>query len=185
LERRRSAVREAMRAQGLELLIAYGSGRHSFLAMNPAWYLSGFKQIGRHMAVVLPADGEPSLIMTPPWDLTRARERSTIADVVAADDAGFQATVEQHLRQRGLLSKRTAVAGGSQQPRAIAEAWPALLGQAPSSAERLVSDAAKIRDEWSLDCVHRAVAIAERGYQRLLETARPGMREHEVVGELD
>src|SRR5438067_1161552 len=155
LERRREAVREAMRAEGLELLIAYGSGRHSFLAMNPAWYLSGFKQIGRHMAVLLPVDGEPSLVMTPPCDLARTRVRSTVADVVATDDAGFLATVEQQLRRRGLLSKRTAVAGGSQQPRAIGEAWPALLGQAPASAERLVSDVAKIRDDWSLDCVRR------------------------------
>lgn len=182
---RRERVRAAMRAADLELLIAYGSGRHTFLAMNPAWYLSGLRQLGRHMAVLLPLEGEPTLVMSPPWDLARARERATIADVVATDDADFLATVERLLCERGLRGKRAAVAGGSQQPRAIAEAWPILLDQPPASAERLVSDVAKIRDEWSLDCVRRAVAIAEQGYRRLLETARPGMREHEVVGELD
>src|SRR5262249_55328791 len=156
--------------------IAYGSGRHTFLAMNPAWYLSGFKQLGRHMAVLLPVEGEATLVMTPRWDLARARERATIADVVATDDDRFLATVDQLLRPRGLRSRRAAVAGGGKQPRAIAEAWPILLDQPPASAEQLVSDVAKIRDEWSLDCVRRAVAIAEQGYQRLLESARPGMR---------
>src|SRR4051812_20902219 len=45
LARRRAAVQAAMQAAKMELLIAYGSGRHTFLAMNPAWYLSGFKQM--------------------------------------------------------------------------------------------------------------------------------------------
>ncbi|HEY7065475.1 MAG TPA: Xaa-Pro peptidase family protein [Chloroflexota bacterium] len=185
LERRRAAVRAAMQAADLELLIAYGSGRHTFLAMNPAWYLTGFRQMGRHMALLLPLAGEPTLVMTPPWDLPRARERATVADVVATTDDAFLDTVAERLRQRGLLGQRTAVAAGGQQPRALGEAWAALLGAAPASGDPLVSDIAKIRDEWSLDCVRRAVAIAEQGYQRLLETARPGMREHEVVGELD
>ena len=185
LERRRAAVRAAMQAAGIDLLIAYGSGRHTFLAMNPAWYLSAFKQVGRHMAVLLPQEGEPTLVMTPPWDLPRAQERSTIADVVVTTDDAFLGTVAERLRARRLLGQRTAVASGGQQPRALSEAWPALLGAAPGNADQLVSDVAKIRDAWSLDCVRRAVVIAERGYQRLLETARPGMREHEVVGELD
>src|SRR3954464_10419130 len=102
LARRRAAVQAAMQAAGFELLIAYGSGRHTFLAMNPAWYLSGFKQMGRHLAVILPAEGEATLMMTPPWDRARARERSTMADVVATTDDAFLETVEGCLRARGL-----------------------------------------------------------------------------------
>ena len=75
LERRRDAVREKMREAGIDVVICYGSGYHSFVAMNPGWYVSGFKQMGRHMAVILPAEGDLTMIMTPPWDLARARER--------------------------------------------------------------------------------------------------------------
>src|SRR5579864_6800517 len=108
LERRRDAVREKMRAAGLELLIAYGSGNHSFLSMNPGWYLSGFKQMGKHMAVLLPLDGEATLVMTPKWDGSRAREKvATIGSVVATDDEHFFQTVDDQLRKQSLRSKRT------------------------------------------------------------------------------
>jgi Xaa-Pro dipeptidase len=194
LERRRDAVREQMRAQDLDLVIAYGSGYHSFVAMNPAWYVSGFKQMGRHAAVFIPLEGEMTLIMTPPWDVERARERTvTIANVVATDDEHFFETLGDQLRRQGLMGKRTGIAGGERTEvaggggasRATSEAWAGVLGQEPSSAEKMLSDIAKIRDEWSLHCTREAVRIGEQGYARLLETARPGMFEHVVAGELE
>jgi len=53
---RAQRTRQAMRAAGIDLLIAYGNGRHSFVGMNPAWWLTGFKQLGPHMAVLLSVD---------------------------------------------------------------------------------------------------------------------------------
>jgi Xaa-Pro dipeptidase len=186
LEGRREAIRGRMRAAGLELLIAYGSGSHSFLGMNPAWYVSGFKQLGRHAAVLLPLDGEPALVMTPPWDQARAKAKATtMGSVLATTDEDFLATVERELRARRLGALRAGVAGGLMQSRAMAKAWGSVLERPPASAEQLVSDVAKIRDEWSLRCTREAVGIAEQGYWRLLETAGPGMAEHEVAGELE
>jgi Xaa-Pro aminopeptidase len=154
--------------------------------MNPGWYVSGFKQMGKHMAVLLPAEGDLTLIVTPRWDAARARERVvTIANVVATDDESFLSTVDQELRKQQLRSKRTGVAGGGLMSRTIGEGWAGVLDRAPESAEKLVSDVAKIRDEWSLHCTRQAVDIAERGYWRLLETTRPGQAEHEVAGELE
>ena len=186
LERRRDVVRERMRAAGLELLIAYGSGNHSFLAMNPGWYLSGFKQMGKHMAVLLPLEGEPILVMTPRWDVSRAREKVvTIGSVVATDDEQFLSTVDEQLRVHNLRSKKTGVAGGGLMARSVADGWRTVLDWPPSSAEKMISDVAKIRDEWSLYCTRTAVDIAERGYWQLLETAKPGWPEHQVAGELE
>jgi Xaa-Pro aminopeptidase len=194
LERRRDAIRAGMREMGFDVVIAYGSGLHSFVAMNPGWYVSGFKQMGRHMAVVLPLEGELTLVMTPPWDRARAKERVvTVSEVIATDDDRFMETMATHLKQRNLLGKRIAVAGGERtevaggggQARSTSEAWASVLGQQPGSAEKLLSDTAKIRDEWSLYCTRQAVDIAEQGYARLLETARPGMPEHQVAGMLE
>jgi len=181
LERRRQAVREEMRRSGLDLVIAYGSGAHTFLGSNPAWYLSGFKQMGPHAAVVLPADGEPLLIMTPLWDLARAAERSPIEDIVAVDPEEFVPALDEELRKRDLKTKRIGVAGGQHQLRAISEGFAEMLGRPPTSADKLISDIARIRDDWSLACTRRAVGIAERGYERLLGMARPGMQEYEVA----
>src|SRR3569833_1160270 len=110
LEERVAKTRAQMQAANLEVLVAYGSGMHSFVGMNPAWYLSGFKQMGMHAAVLLGLEGDPMLIMTPPWDLARARRRATtMAEVVATTDDDFLETVKRELRSRDLADKRTAV----------------------------------------------------------------------------
>jgi Xaa-Pro dipeptidase len=194
LERRRDVIRQGMKEAGMDLLIAYGSGLHSFVAMNPGWYLSGFKQMGKHMAVLMPLEGEMTMIITPQWDLQRAKERVvTISEVVATDDDHFLQTVREEIARHGWMGKttgvsggdRTEVAGGGGMPRAIGDAWESVLGAKPLSAEKLLSDTAKIRDEWSLYCTKQAVAIAEEGYQRMLEVAQPGMQEHQVAGMLE
>jgi len=185
LEERRAKVRQAMKAQGLEVLIAYGGGLHSFIGMNPGWWLSGFKQMGPHMAVILPLEGDPVMVMTPKWDAGRAKERSTVEDVVACEPDDFLTTVVDELQKRQWLTRPTAVAGGLQMPRVITEAWTVVLPNPPADAEKMVSDIARVRDEWSLNCTRRAVGMAEQGYEWLLQTARPGMYEHEVAGELE
>jgi Xaa-Pro aminopeptidase len=182
---RADKVRQAMRAAGHELLIAYGNGRHSFIGMNPAWWLTGFKQMGPHVAVLLPLDGEPSLIVTPRWDEERATERSVIGDIVSCEPKAFMATVASELNRRGLSAAKIAVAGGLQMPRDIHEAWPETLGQKPVDADQMMSDLARERDEWSLKCTRHAVDIAEKGYDHLLANSRPGMYEHVVAGNLE
>jgi Xaa-Pro dipeptidase len=182
---RAARTRQAMRTAGIELLIAYGNGRHSFVGMNPAWWLTGFKQVGPHIAVILPLDAPPCLIVTPRWDAERAGERSVIGDIIAVEPDAFMETVAAQIVRRGLAKAKTAVSGGQQMPRALSEAWPGLLGATPPNADKIISDLARIRDKWSLKCTQAGVDIAERSYDWLLENARPGMREHVVAGELE
>lgn len=184
LARRRETLAKALRRDGLDALIAYGSGRHSFLASNPAWYVTGFRQIGPHMALLLPAEGEPAAIITPARDRARFREQSEITEVSAVEPDAFLGAVQAAVEKRRLRGKRIGVAGGVQ-PRLISEAWPAILGTGPVSAEKLVSDIAKVRDEWALACVREGAEIAEKGWQRALEIARPGMAEYELAGEIE
>jgi Xaa-Pro aminopeptidase len=184
LERRAAALRTLMAENDIDVLIAYGSGLHAFTGTNPAWYLSAFKQLGPHMAVILPADADPVLIMTPVWDAARYLERGTM-ESIAAEPEDFLATVAAELKRRRLLDRRVAVAGGPLQPRQIKDAWPHVIGAAPLDAEKLISDTAKIRDDWSLNCVRRAVTVAEMGYENLLATTRPGMAEYQIAANLE
>ena len=184
VERRHAVVRAWLADNALEALVAYGSGLHAFTGTNPAWYLSAFKQIGPHAAVLVPAVGEPLLILTPVWDAVRYQERATMECLAVAPEQ-FLATVAAEVKRRGWSGQALAVAGGQLQPRAIADAWPSVLGGTPQSGEKLISDTAKIRDEWSLNCTRRGVDIAERGYQNLLDTTKPGMREFEIAANLE
>jgi Xaa-Pro aminopeptidase len=124
------------------------------------------------------------LVITPQWDAARYRERATM-ELVAAAPESFLGVVRAELARRGLSGRRIAVAGGQLQPRAIADAWPGVIGAPPLDAEKAISDAAKIRDEWSLNCARRAVSVAERGYDNLLATTRAGMREYELAANLE
>jgi Xaa-Pro aminopeptidase len=178
-------TRAAMRAQGIELLIVYGNGRHSFLAMNPAWWLTGLRQMGPHLAVLLPLDGAPQVIATPVWDRDRIVERCAIEAVICCEPAQFMSVVESQLGSRNYAHIRVGVSGGGQMPRAVHEAWRRLFGGPVIDADKMISDIARVRDAWSLKCTRAAVVIAEQGYDHLLSIARPGLREHQVAAELE
>ncbi len=183
IAQRQAKLRAALKEHGSDALIAYGNGRHSFLASNPAWFLTGFRQLGPHMAMVLPVSGDPVVIMTPVWDRPRLVEQLPATDIVAVEPDDFLVAVQTELRRRDLTGKRVAIAEGSA-VHAISAAWPAMLSH-PVSGETLVSDIAKIRDEWSLSCVRLGAAIAEKGWAYGLQKARPGMPEFVLAAEME
>jgi Xaa-Pro aminopeptidase len=60
----------------------------------------------------------------------------------------------------------------------------AALGALPKPADELARDLARVRTGEELKAAEHATWIAERGYERLLEFARPGLREYELAAEL-
>ena len=60
----------------------------------------------------------------------------------------------------------------------------AALGALSTPADELARELARIRTPEELAAAERATWIAERGYERLLEYARPGIREYELAAEL-
>lgn len=183
IAQRQAKLRAAMAERDLDGLIAYGNGRHSFLASNPAWFLTGFRQLGPHMACVLPVSGDPFVIMTPVWDRPRLAGQLPSIEIIAVEPDDFLSALRAELRRRDLDGKRIAVAEGSA-VHAISAAWPDLLAHSVSG-ETLVSDVAKVRDAWSLACVRLGAGIAEQGWAFGLESARPGMAEFVLAGEME
>ena len=51
------------------------------------------------------------------------------------------------------------------------------------TASRVMEDARKVKTRDEIECLRQVAAICEAGFQRIAETARPGMRETEVWGE--
>ena len=62
-----------MQEEKLDLLIGLHDGAHFIETPNPVMVLSGFKSLGA-AAVILRADGETTVIVTPPWDAERAAD---------------------------------------------------------------------------------------------------------------
>jgi Xaa-Pro aminopeptidase len=165
----------------LDGLMAFSNGLNNFLDANAVFTLCGVRAIGAS-AALLDRDGRSTLIVTPAWDAERAAAVSATDRTTGADDlAGALAGAAAKHR---LVASRTLSVGLSLLGQALAARIIAVLGGAPRPADDLVRDLARVRTAEELAAAEHATVIAERGYQRLLEYARPGVREFELAAEL-
>jgi Xaa-Pro aminopeptidase len=165
----------------LDGLIAFTNGLNNFLDANAVFVLSGVRPIGES-AVVLDRDGRSTLIVTPAWDAERAAAASSTDDIIGADD--LATALAGVAGKHRLAVTRTASIGLSLLGQALAGRIAAALGGVPQAADNLARDLARVRSAEELEAAERANWIAERGYERLLEYARPGLREFELAAEL-
>lgn len=180
-------LRLAMDRAGVDLVIAYAWGNHSYLDFNPVWYLSGFKQIGPHAALLVRKTGDACLLLTPSFDLERAEERVTDIEVIAADalvDAEFMELVRRRLPT--LHGDATvALVSGDDPPLSDPAAWTSALGRPVIDSSALLLEIAQTRDDLQLALIECATEIAEDAYRHMLAIARPGIGEHLLLAELD
>jgi Xaa-Pro dipeptidase len=165
----------------LDGLIAASNGLNNFLESNAVYVFSGVRPIGES-AVVLDRDGRSTLIVTPAWDGERAAALSSTEDTIAADD--LAAALQSVVGKYRLDASRMIAVGLSFLGQGVAERIAAALGALPKPADELARDLARVRTADELAAAERATWIAERGYERLLEFARPGLREYELAAEL-
>ena len=170
-----------LHGHALDGVIAFSNGLNNFLDANAVYVFSGVRAIGES-AVVLDRDGRSTLIVTPAWDAERAAAVSATDNTVGADDLvdALKGAVGKHR----LPAKRTASVGLSLLGQAVAGRIAAALGGPPQPVDDLARDLARVRTPDELAAAERANWIAERGYERLLEYARPGLREFELAAEL-
>ena len=175
-------IRAVMREHEVEVLLAFGSGRHHFIGTNACWWLSGVRHIGRDAVVAIPLEGEPHLVLTPVWDSERATRQSWVDSVTAVDDLAGE--LPGLLGFRGWSGRALGIAGTEDSSEAVQAALAVVAPEAPNLMPELVEMGGR-QDDYAIDCVRRAVEIAEAGYARLLEIARPGMPEYELASEVD
>jgi Xaa-Pro aminopeptidase len=181
VEARQSAAIDWLRQQALDGLVAFSDGQNSFLDANAAFVLTGVRPLGES-AVLVGRDGSSMLIVTPAADGERARNLSKATTTRAVDD--LAAGVETGMRELHIAGAKITTVGLGKQGRRLALRIRALLAHEPRADDTLIAHLARIRSEDELACSRKAVEIAERGYERLLEVARPGVREFEVAAEI-
>src|SRR5215468_3856059 len=179
-QERLADIRAHMRDEKVSLLVGMHDGAHFIEKPNPVMVLSGFKSLGA-AAVLLQPDGTMTLVVTPHWDAERAAQSCPDARVVGVDDvvAGVLGEVGRHAASGTAI----ATAGLRVLPYDIASHLTVALAGA-RSADKLVFDAARTKIADEIANAREATRIAERGYQHLIELARPGMSEDELAVEL-
>jgi Xaa-Pro dipeptidase len=167
--------------QKLDGLVAFSDGHNSFLESNAVLVFSGLRPMGES-AVVLQADGTSTLITTPAWDGERAATLSQTTHVKAVDD--LAAALCDHLQSTGLSACKLAVIALNKQRGIVARTVLASLEHKPREENTLAAHIARIRTPEEIASLKKATWIAERGYERLMESARPGIREFELAADI-
>ena len=172
-----ATIRARMAEEGLDCIVAMHDGTHFIETPNPVMVLSGFKALGA-AAAVLDLDGELRLVVTPAWDVERAKEMCPGIGVVPAGDVidGLSS----------LLGKGPGTTGIAGVPFAAWRMTRRLEAVLPGakSADAIVADAAKVKTTDEIAYAREATRIAEANFGRLLQIAKPGMSEDEMAADL-
>jgi Xaa-Pro dipeptidase len=176
-EERLADIRGLLHVEKLDRIIALHDGAHFIEKPDPVKVLTGFKALGPS-AAFLDRDGTVTLVMTPSWDAARAIETCPGAEIIAADDV-----IDGLRGMLGVAAGAVGVAGLSAAPYAIAKRFIDFVPRA-RPADAVILDPARRKTDAELADAREATRIAELGFQRLLEIAKPGMSEDELAGEL-
>jgi Xaa-Pro dipeptidase len=182
-EARMTKIRQRMVDAGLDLLVIYSDGRHTFLDCEPVLYASGHKPMGPHCAIFVPREGESFMLVTPSWDEERAERRAVLSRVIGGDD--FSTDFERLVREHRFSANKAGIIGHGRLSRYWRDFMRSQFLVPPVPFDRELDDMAKVRDELELELQSRAAGHADRGFEHMLNVAKPGMTEYELAAEVD
>ena len=180
LQTRIEAVRRRMAADGIDLLIAASTGLHTLDRADPVAYLTGYRSVGESI-FLLYRSGDATLIVSPAADAERLASRYTASAGLATND--LVGSVEKIISAHPAQS--VATVNFNPLPYRIAEELLPLCGAAPRPFDDILYTIAGRKTKAGIERARIATSIAEKGFDRLLEIARPGLRECELAVELN
>jgi Xaa-Pro dipeptidase len=170
-ERRYAAVRTAMDAHGVDAVVVCGSEYTGF--EGAVTYLSGFVIVHRYAYVLLPREGEPSIVFPAEARYVGEHGTSWIADQVFAERPG------EWLAER-LTGKRVGVYGLDYVM--TVRDFAALSGKADTVPFDVEFDLARaVKSEEELESVRDSVRINTQGFHLFAEAYAPGKPAAEVL----
>ena len=172
LERRYANVRAAMAEADLDALVVSGSEYSGF--EGAVTYLSGFQIVHRYAYVVVPAEGDPSIVF--PSEARYVGEHGT-----AAIEQVFHDRPGEHIaeRARGAGWRRVGVYGLDYVM--TVRDRGALDGLEPVGFDVEFDLARAVKSEAELESVRDSVRINQRGFEIFLEAYEPGKTAAEVM----
>lgn len=175
LERRFERIRAAVREEGIDAVLVCGSEYTGF--EGAVFYLSGFRILHRYAYVLLPADGEPTIVFPKEARWVGEHGECWVEDRVFADTPG--AWLADCFRARGY--ERVGVYGRDyvmpvrDYQALTAGTVPLVRFDEQFDLARAVKSAAELRS------VRESMRINEAGFWAVLEAWAPGRSEVELM----
>ena len=173
-------VLAAMDRAGLDALIALSGDVHAFQQPNAVMLVTGFRAIGDSY-VVLRKDGELTLTVSPAWEADRAAAGSCATRTEATDDC--RASLAAALDHIGPAA-RLGVVGLDTLGYGDAVWLTQMIGERGQRFDNKFLGATWQKSSAEIRNAERATEVAVRGYERLLELARPGVSETDLATEI-
>lgn len=181
MEARVRCVVGAMEGAGIDVLIALQGDVHAFQSTDAVALLSGLRFRGPSF-VVLGADGEATLTVSPPSELDRAARLSPLSKARAAAD--IHKALATCVEDLSAASARVGVVGLDTLGYADALGIEKMLG---GSVRRFDAEFGRVtvrKTAQEIANAERATRIAEQGYALMLDLAKPGISELDLATEM-
>lgn len=169
-----------MNQRGLNGLIIYSNGVCNILRPSYLLYFSGFKPMGPRNAAILSKSGEVALLVDPPWDSLRASEKSWIKNVQAGGD--FVKDLIGIMR-RFKISGPVGVVGSREMTQEVCSGIQKEVSI--EGADDIIEEMAKEKTAEEIELIRKTARIADLGSKAFVNSARVGVREYELVAELE
>ena len=165
---------------GLDGLIVYSDGISSILRPSYLHYFSEFKPMGARNAAILSRSGKVALLVEPLWDAHRASEKTWIRDIRGSSH--FLRDLVKTLEEFNIKGP-VGVAGIREMKEDIYLGIKRKVEMKP--ADEIIEEMAREKTEKELAMVRKAARIADAGSKAFLDCARVGIREYELVAEME
>jgi Xaa-Pro dipeptidase len=165
-----------MREREWDAMVLYGhSWRKEFFRC-----LLNVNFTGPHSAVILLPTGEVSALVSNPWD------RESVSAVLDGDVL-LAADFENGLRKRfsGSQGMIVGIAGLELMEARFVEGILRATSKDPLSASLAVEELRRVKTPDEIELIQRACVLADRGYQYFTEVIEVGMKEYELVAEVE
>jgi Xaa-Pro dipeptidase len=158
-EHRRQQLIELMNTRDWDSILLYGNSWRK----DPFRSLVNFNFSGSHALARLSRSGEIAVTFSDPWDAENGSAKLA-TDFACAFSGGASAVAGLEFME---------------------ERFVAACGRLPVSATVDVEELRRVKTAEEIGYIQQACDLADRGYQRFVEAAEPGLREFELVAEVE
>lgn len=187
--RRYAALRAKMRERGLDCVVVPGGPSHWSSGGGMLWLTGHWEWHGIAAYLVVPLDGEPTLVYSmggTHLEATRRETAAALSDVRQSRGGRFAEVIAERIRELGLERGRIGLLEidpryGDHLPVNQYEALRQALPEAELIFTRgLMHELLYLHSAEELDCVRAAGRLCQRAMEALVERARPGVTEHQL-----
>ena len=189
IARRYAALRDKMRQHGLDVAIVAGGPSHWSFGGGMLWLTGHWEWHGIACYVIVPLEGEPTLVYGMGGTHTEAVRRETagaIEDVRHSRGGRFGEVMVERIRELGLERGRIGLLEvdprfGDYLP---VNQYNALHEGLPEAelvfTHGLMHELLLIHSPEELECIRKAAHLCDRAMEALVERARPGVKEYHL-----